>query len=247
MIHRLVLVLVVVVAGLIGSGQLVGGAGAALYPDLQTARPSDLFFERRSDGTYLLRFSNTVRNAGEGRLEIQGNPKPRKRDQNTLRQIYQNLYDAPIGGTQVSHKQVASDAIYHSGHQHFHFANFAEYDLLVKSSTGYALAQKKGNKTSFCIMDTSRFQGTYSSQYRTCGGELQGLTPGWGDTYDYTLADQWVVLGTQPLANGEYGLQSIADPKGLLNEGGGTRESNNTAVTYFTVSGGQLTNPRPNP
>lgn len=251
MIQRLVLVLAVVVSGLLGSGRFVGGAGTPLYPDLQTAPPTDLFFEKRSDGTYLLRFSNTVKNTGEGRLEIQGNPKPRKRDQNRLRQIYQNLYDAPVGGNRAIQKPVSSDAIYHAGHQHFHFADFAKYDLLVKSGTGYALTEKKGNKTSFCIMDTTRFQGTYASVYRTCGGELQGLTPGWGDTYDFTLADQWVVLGTQPLPDGEYALQSVADPRDLLDEGGRAinpaRETNNTALTYFTVSSGQLRNPRPTP
>jgi hypothetical protein len=253
MIHRLTLVVLLAVSGLLGSGQLAGGQGASLYPDLQTLPPSDLFFDKLSGGTYVLRFSNTVWNAGEGRLEIQGNPKPpKKKDQNTVRQIYQNLYDAPVGGAQTSHKQVASDAIYHAGHQHFHFADFASYLLLKQDATGvYQATAKKGSKTSFCIMDTSYFRGGYNDQYWACGGELQGLTPGWGDTYDYTLVDQWVVLGNQPLADGEYGLQSTADPRDLLDEGGRAidpaRETNNTTVTYFAVSGGQIGNVRNSP
>jgi hypothetical protein len=254
-IHRLALVVLLVVGGLLGSGQMAGGQDASLYPDLQTLPPSDLFFDRISGGTHILRFSNTVWNAGEGRLEIQGNPKPpKKRDttNNTLRQIYQNLYDAPVGGAQTLHKQVASDAIYHAGHQHFHFADFASYLLLKQDATGvYQETAKKGSKTSFCIMDTSLIQGSYRDQYRACGGELQGLTPGWGDTYDYTLVDQWVVLGNQPLEDGEYGLQSTADPINHLDEAVGDkndpRESNNTAVTYFTVSGGQIGNVRNSP
>ena len=169
-----------------------------------------------------MRFSNTVWNAGEERLEVQGNPKPpKKKDQNIVRQIYQNLYDAPVGGNQVSHKQVASDAIYHAGHQHFHFADFASYLLLQRDASGaYQGTTKKGSKTSFCIMDTSLVQGGADDQYRACGGELQGLTPGWGDTYDWSLVDQWIVLGNQPLGDGEYGLQSTADPRGKLEEGG---------------------------
>jgi hypothetical protein len=56
------------------------------------------------------------------------------------------------------------------------------------------------------------------------------------------------VLGEQPLADGEYAVQSTADPKGLLNEGerkiDPARKTNNTAVTYFTVSAGQISNVR---
>ena len=260
MIHRLLLIGIVAVSCFTGTGQLARSQPQlppCCYPDLQTAPPSDLFFDQRNDGTYLLRFSNTVMNMGPGRLEIQGNPKPpKKKDRDpTVRQIYQNVYDAPVGGTQVIHKQVQSDTIYHAGHQHFHFADFARYDLLVQDSTGYAPTEKKGTKTSFCIMDTTQVptdpSTTYPAQYWTCGGELQGLTPGWGDTYDYTLADQWVVLGTQPLADGEYGLRSTADPLDRLDEGGPAvdpaLETNNTAVTYFTVSGGQMTNVRAAP
>jgi hypothetical protein len=244
MVHRLILILVLAVSGLMGSGQLAGGAGTPLYPDLRTEPPSQLRFDMAS-GTHILRFSNTVWNAGEGRLEIQGNPNPpRKKKQNTIRQIYQNLYDAPVGGTQVSHKQVASDAIYHEGHQHFHFADFASYLLLKRDASGvYQETAKKGTKTSFCVMDSIRIQGSYPSQYQSCGGELQGLTPGWGDAYGYWLADQWVVLGSERLADGQYGLQSTADPRNLLNEGGGVREGDNTAVTYFTVTNGAISVP----
>jgi hypothetical protein len=196
----------------------------------------------------VLRFSNTVWNAGEGRLEIQGNPKPKK---NIAKQIYQNLYDDPVGGNRTSHKQVATDTIYHPGHQHFHFANFASYILLERVSGQYVESTKKGAKTSFCIMDTTRVSGSYPSQYTSCGRELQGLSVGWGDTYSASLPDQWIVLGSQALADGEYAIQSTADPKDLLDEGGrvidSARESNNTAITYFTVSNGQIGNVRNQP
>src|SRR5215211_4790017 len=89
MIHRLLLICIVAVSCFIGAGQLARGQAQlplCCYPDLQTAPPADLFFDKRSDGTYILRFSNTVMNMGRGRLEIQGNPKPRKKkDQDILR------------------------------------------------------------------------------------------------------------------------------------------------------------------
>jgi hypothetical protein len=247
MMHRLILMLVVVIGGLVASGGLVSGADA-LYPDLRTEKPTNLHFDQLSDGTHVLRFSNTVWNAGEGRLELEGNPHPQ---QDASKQIYQNLYDAPIGGTQVSHTVVASDLIDHPGHEHYHFANFASYLLLEKVGGHYVETTKKGTKTSFCIMDTTRVSGSYPSQYTSCGRELQGLSVGWGDTYSASLPDQWIVLGSQALADGEYAIQSTADPKDLLDEGGrvidSARESNNTAITYFTVSNGQIGNVRNQP
>ncbi|MDQ3539559.1 MAG: hypothetical protein M3440_02625, partial [Chloroflexota bacterium] len=67
-------------------------AGPPLYPDLKTTKPSGLYFDRvvMGDGLshYVLRFSNTVWNDGEGRLELQGDPKP-----DGSSKVYQNVYD----------------------------------------------------------------------------------------------------------------------------------------------------------
>lgn len=226
-------------------GECSAGSGPSLYPELRSLPPTDLHFDQLDDGTHLLRFSNTVWNAGEGRLELEGEPHPRR---NVAKRIYQNLYDAPAGGNLTSHKQVASDVIYHASHEHFHFADFASYLLLKQNSAGdYQATTKRGSKTSFCIMDTARVQGNHSNQYQLCGRELQGLSVGWGDTYDSSLPDQWVVLGAQLLSDGAYGLQSTADPKGVLDEGGKERETNNTAATYFRVVDGAIQNVRDTP
>ena len=232
----LALVFVIAAGGvLVGGGAQVAGQGTALYPDLRTQRPSDLRFDRLSDGTHILRFSNTVWNAGSGRLELQGDPHPRR---DVAKKIYQNLYDAAVGGTRVSSRQVASDTIYHEGHQHYHFADFASYLLLKRDANGvYQPTAKKGTKTSFCIMDTARVSGSYSAQYTNCGMVLQGLTVGWGDTYGYWLAGQWIVLGSSRLANGTYAVQSIADPRNLLAE---SRDDNNVGTTCFTVQRGKI-------
>jgi hypothetical protein len=216
-----------------------GGTHTIKYPDLKTLRPSNLSFDRVawSDGTthWVLRFDNTVWNAGQGRLELEGNPRPRKKNA----PIYQNLYDAPVGGSHVSHKQISTDILYHSGHRHYRFQNFASYLLLQKDAGGvYQATTKKGTKTSFCIMDTGRVSGSYSGQYTICGQTLQGLTVGWGDTYGAYLAEQWIDLGTGPLANGTYAVQSTADPANKLAE---SNDGNNVATTCFTVSSGAIT------
>jgi hypothetical protein len=221
--------------------------GTPLYPDLRTLAARDLTFDTLNDGIFILRFSNSIWNAGEGRLELQGDPNPQP-DPNTVKKVYQNLYDAPIDGTLVSHKQVASDFIYHPTHHHFHLADFASYLLLAGDDRGvYHETTKRGTKTSFCLEDSNPIAGTYPPQYDTCGTDRQGITPGWADTYGYRLPDQWVVLGTESLSDGEYAVQSITDPRGLLAEGGGNRESNNASITYFTVLNGAIVNVRGRP
>jgi hypothetical protein len=219
-------------------------AGTALYPDLRTLPPSVLRFDD-VDGTRVLRFTDTVWNAGEGRLELQGPTSPTGSDSD---QLYQNLYDSPAGGTRVGRRPVAGRIVYHQKHAHYHFADFATYLLLRRNDAGDYVVVGHGTKTSFCIVDSTRVQGSLSPEYVSCERERQGLTPGWGDVYASSLDDQWVVLEDGPLTAGEYALRSIADPKGLLAEGSGNREENNTATKYFTVNeDGAITNVRDTP
>lgn len=242
---RLPLSLIVVFAillGLIGPSAvpLVGAAGP-LYPDLFTTKPSSLYLSRvtMGDGVshHVLRLSNTVWNVGEGRLELQGDPDP-----NGSSRIYQNIYDHPTGGSRVSQAQVNSDLIYHPSHRHYHFSDFASYRLLQRDSAGaYQPTTLDGTKTSFCIIDYARLNasGPAGARYTVCSGTLQGLSVGWGDTYVASQPEQWIDLGTAPLANGFYAVQSTADPLGKLNEAG--RTSNNVATTYFNVRDGIIT------
>ncbi|MDQ4100226.1 MAG: lysyl oxidase family protein, partial [Chloroflexota bacterium] len=214
--------------------------GPALYPDLRNTPPSGLYFDRRvlSDGLshYVLRFSNTVWNAGEGRLEIQGDPNP-----NGSNTIYQNIYDARYGGNRVIQRQVSADLLYHPSHYHYHFLGFARYQLLKRDAAGvYQTTSLRSNKTSYCVMDTYRLTSSAGySIYSSCGNRLQGLTVGWGDQYPSSLPDQWIDLGTSPLPNGYYAVKSTADPDNKLSEAG--RDSNNVGITYFTVSSGRIT------
>ena len=159
-------------------------AGSPLYPDLRTNPPRGLYFETTGNGNVLLRFDNTVGNHG-GRLEITANIGGNSR-------IYQNVYDKKTGGTQVIRRHVASDLIYHPAHNHFHFADFARYELLEANSVGaYRVTARAGIKTSFWILDYVRVLSSGPSwpQYTTCGATVQGLSAGWGDTYFGYLPD----------------------------------------------------------
>lgn len=215
--------------------------GKALYPDLQTLPPKDLAFDQIEDGSHVLRLTNTVWNAGQGRLELQAATQPAANGRNRL---YQNLYDAPVGGKRVGRRRVHGRIVYHPSHQHYHFADFASYLLLKRDEADVYQPVGQGTKTSFCITDNVDMDARELRQYTTCEQEQQGLTPGWGDTYAANLPDQWIVIGNEPLADGEYAVRSTADPKGLLSEGGGKRETNNAATTYFSVENGELIDPR---
>src|SRR5215211_3808663 len=124
--RRLIVLLVIAIeVGWIANA--ASAAGFPLYPDLVTLPPSGLYIERGANGHYLLRFANTVGNLG-GRLEIAVGPG--------TRDLYQNVYDQYVGGTRVIRQRVGSDLIYHPEHNHFHFKDFARYELLKRDDAG---------------------------------------------------------------------------------------------------------------
>jgi hypothetical protein len=81
---------------------------------------------------------------------------------------------------------------------------------------------------------------------------VQGLSPGWGDTYDYYRSEQWIDLGpasasaSPGLADGDYVLRSVTDPKNHVyeseNKSDSSREgiADNEAISQLRVSGGRL-------
>ncbi|MBX3072205.1 MAG: SH3 domain-containing protein [Thermomicrobiales bacterium] len=210
-------------------------AGPPIYPDLVTPTPASLKISREwLNGAYhyLLRFDNTVVNQG-GRLELTANLA-------VSRDVYQNVYDQKIGGNRVIHTRVSTDLIFHPQHNHFHFEGIASYDLLKKNSTGrYLHTQLRGTKTSYCIIDYVRISSSArtSPEYQYCNASVQGLSAGWGDLYYASLPDQWIDLGTTMLPDGDYALQSTANPQKKIKESDTT---NNTGVKYFSIRNGAL-------
>jgi hypothetical protein len=246
---------------LLGSGvALLSASGAlaatVLYPDLKTLAPTDLRFDTATiDGSTrnVLRFSNTAWNSGAGPLELRARTVKTTAGKKT--RVRQRIYD-DAGGYIT---RLAGDMVYHRSHNHFHFENFASYELWtrtdydnwVASGRSQGQAQRRSTKTTFCVMDTNivkALPGTPSSAYYTeCGQSFQGISVGWGDTYLYSLPDQWIDLGTSNLADGDYVLRSVVDPNNRLyesdNRNDPSRESAqaNEAVTFFSVNGSTIT------
>lgn len=118
-------------------------------------------------------------------------------------------------------------------HMHYHYADFMTYSLHAVSadgSLGPAIVQT--NKASHCLEDGKALapESPESAGF-SCGapGSTQGLTQGWGYTYEPDVDCQWLDITDVP--NGEYLLQIVIDPNNKFPE---EREDNNTK--YFGVT-----------
>lgn len=240
---------------------------AAQYPDLKTIPPKGLILDQerlnnndkknkdkkdkknnKGGGRYILRFANTVWNAGEGPLEIRSERINRNRSR-----AFQVVYSTDGSKTE----RVTGDMVFHDAHNHWHFENFAKYELWrrevydrwIASGRTNGAASLNGSKVTFCIIDYTVYQELPntpgSPAYNSCGRAFQGLSVGWGDTYVRSFPDQWIVIGRNTLRNGRYVLRSVADPNNIIQEsaeGDPTRESReaNEAVTFFRVRNGKV-------
>jgi Lysyl oxidase len=106
-------------------------------------------------------------------------------------------------------------------HQHFHFRNYAVYEL-IDPRTGHVW---KAAKRGFCMLDTDpnpAYMGSApkSPEYRSCGDLThagnQGISHGWTDTYRFFLGGQYFVLdggdGQPVVPPGDYIIRVTANP-----------------------------------
>lgn len=246
---------------------LTGTASAApRYPDLRALPPTDLQAENANLGNgvrhWRVKFTTKVLNDGEGPLELHGELELPP-DQSTLSgesRASQRIYgDAP---GEFTDEQVGT-FVFHVSHMHFHFDDHARFELWSRSEFEKALAKgfRKGaplytnRKVSFCIFDVEQHDPDASPVgiYQTCSPVMEGLSVGWADVYDSSLADQWVDVGPEMLPDGDYVIRNVVDPSNLLWESDGkadpTREGDlaNSGFTYFSVVNGALVAPQDPP
>jgi hypothetical protein len=196
---------------------------------------------------WVLRFTNTVWNDGGANLQLRGVTSG-----SGTTEVYQSIF----WDTGSATEQLIGNFVFHPQHNHWHFENFASYELWTKDeynqwiTSGRKLGQarKRGSKTTFCIIDTVRISKNKRApaNYTSCGQDLQGLTVGWGDEYKYYLYDQWVELDER-LSDGDYVLRTVADPANLIYESFDKSDPNrdgneaNEAATFFSVKRGRIT------
>lgn len=262
-IHGLRMIPILVVAGLLAAGSVIPAAathtpGAGdLLPDLQTLLPQDLEIVSVRSGRNIekrLRFDNEVLNRGTGPLELYPdsvNCDPGSRM--AIQRIYQDSGLASPGVFQRGDDNVvtthnAGCMRFHPQHRHWHFDDFAKYELKTLNADGTVggtvevvgrLVQS--TKVSFCIIDVHHREslpGSPASAYYTqCGRDSTlGISIGWSDEYHSTLAGQYVDI--TGVANGTYCLVSTADPLTKLAD---SNRGNNVAGVRVTINGGTAT------
>ena len=111
-----------------------------------------------------------------------------------------------------------------SCHGHYHFEQFADYTLLDASSNVVAA----GHKVGFCLEDVRAWSPTApaSAKYKCFN---QGIQAGWADVYSAGLPCQYIDVTGLP--TGDYTLQMVVNPAGLLPE-----SNTNNNVTLVPVS-----------
>jgi hypothetical protein len=152
----------------------------------------------------LLRFTVTTPNIGDADVAI-GDPR---------------THIDPNGDGNYSD----SDGLYilDGCHGHFHFRNYATYELLPISANGSLGTAVKARKRGFCMIDTTPYQSDGGSPkekvYYSCGTPTipgnQGISVGYADTYVKQLAGQYFVLDDErePVPAGNYVLRITVNP-----------------------------------
>ena len=120
-----------------------------------------------------------------------------------------------------------------SGHNHFHFENYATYTLQPVGAGG--ASQRTSNKTTFCIMDTDKVNGSLpafpGSRFTPAATRSSRACPSVGRTPTHRgLSGQAIDL--TGWTDGDYKLTITGDPKDQLLE---TDESDNVACSVIRI------------
>ena len=176
------------------------------------------------DGRYL-NFSATVWNAGDSPLVVDGFREKGK----AVMDSYQYFYDAE--GNQVGYVP-AGHMVWDPArtHHHWHFSDFARYELVSAGKGANAGFVQRSHKDGFCLAATDAVDYTvpgalwrpYNTDLSTACGDFSALAvsevlpSGSGDTYEQFRAGQSFDLKGVP--NGIYFVKIQANPDHVLTE-----------------------------
>lgn len=221
--HRRPLVLALAIAlvaqlALIGPAVDVGAAPPDSGPDLDGT--PNLMVRRDLGKQWMIK--DEAMEAGSCQV-VEGNIAPGTRRVLRFTVMIANTGDADIFvGDPNEHVASGSNLFdYAECHQHYHFNNYALYELIDPRTEEVWRAAKAG----FCMIDTDpnpAYLGTPPgpAHYASCGGVgrpgNQGISAGWTDTYRFDLPGQFFVLdggdGQAPVPAGTYLLRITANP-----------------------------------
>ena len=243
---RRVLLSATVVVALVAAGSAFGGtagarqAPAPLRPDVVPVASTQVQI-RIVHGSKRLYLSFETEDAGPGPLEMQPVQEDCDGDGSTTddRTAMQNIYgdtdgsgDYTPGTDAVLRTVVAGCFVYHEAHGHWHFENYARYELVTLGGDRL----RSHSKVGFCMLDTSSVDPGLpghpnSPVYNGCPDlGLQGISIGWADTYSVNTPGQFI--NVDGVATGTYCLLGIADPSDKIVE---SDETDNTIRTRVHI------------
>ena len=119
--------------------------------------------------------------------------------------------------------EVVGGYTWHDEHHHFHYEDFARYQLrklTADERPDYSDAGLVGvsDKVSFCFIDSEQVRpdARPTPLYETCLPSVQGITPGWTDIYTSDMAGQNFDIADLP--NGKYAVIIDMDYENTLYE-----------------------------
>lgn len=205
-----------------------------LYPDLSIKPPAELYIAGTANSKQL-RFSTTFVNLGPGPLEVLGHADLG----NNLTHAAQYIYALGAPG---EYKNIGSFEL-HPTHSHWHVNDHVRYSLWTIDDQNQKLEQVADTgKMSFCLWDehTNDLSIPNSPQSRvygfTCDSIRQGMSVGWGDTYQAKVEGQELDITNLP--NGEYLLEYNVNPDKKIYE---ATYSNNIGQTKIRIDGFAVT------
>jgi hypothetical protein len=206
-------------------------------PDLRALPAWGISLSTEDNGKTYVNFGATVWNAGTSPLLVDGF----RRTGTELMDAYQYFFDAK--GNQVGSVPAGTmEWDNREGHKHWHFTDFAQYNLLGADKK---LAVRSG-KEAFCLANTDAVDYTVANaKWRpentdlstACGGNTavavrEVLDIGNGDTY--TQARPGQSFEVTDLPNGTYYIQVLANPAKKLSE---LSTTNNSALRQIILGG----------
>ncbi|GLY28190.1 lysyl oxidase family protein [Kineosporia sp. NBRC 101731] len=223
------------------SSRISSAAAADLpKPDLRSLPAYQIALDTtsRKKKTYLS-FGATVWNAGPSPLVVDGFRQQGK----SVLDAYQYFFDKD--GKQVGYTPAGSmqwDP--RTGHNHWHFKDFASYRLLDSTKKKAIISGKEA----FCLAPTdavdlnvegAQWQPASTDLYTACGqgnanllSIREVLNTGWGDTYGQYLPGQ--SFNITNVKSGIYYIQTIANPSKKLAE---SNYANNSALRKVKIGG----------
>lgn len=124
-------------------------------------------------------------------------------------------------------------------HGHFHFEEFAAYELRRLLHNGRVDYSNRGlvasnGKVSFCMIDSAQVRDDAFpvGYYRGCGTAMQGVSAGWADIYSAGLPGQ--EFPVESLVDGRYALVVDLDYANRLYE---TDDTDNVVEVTVEISG----------